>query len=235
MPQHKQLIKNLPGGTMRYVAVIGDMKESGSLTNRYTAQEELKEVLKEINIKYEDDLASKFLITLGDEFQGLLYSSVNVLEIIKYIQKKMFPVTFRFGVGIGTISTEINPNAAIGSDGPAYYAAREMVEDLRIKEKKNKTQEGDIQFSIYGESSFEIERINTLLNLIKLIEDKWKHEQRLTIWDMIEHGGSQHDCAIRMNTTQSTVGRRLSGGNYYLYEKALVVTKKSIASLEEFV
>ncbi|MDO5132045.1 MAG: SatD family protein [Eubacteriales bacterium] len=218
---------------MRYVAVIGDMKDSRNLDDRYAAQKELKKVLEEINEKYENELAAKFLITLGDEFQGLVRSSRHVLGMIKYIQKKMYPVTFRFGVGIGTISTEINPEFAIGADGPAFYAAREMVEDLRAKERKSKTQEGDIQFSIYGENSFEIERINTLLSLIKLIEDKWKDEQRITIWDMYDHGGSQKDCADRMNTTQSTIGRRLAGGNYYLYQRAMEITGRSIAMLED--
>ena len=72
-----------------------------------------------------------------------------------------------------------------------------------------------------------------MLALIKEIEDKWKPEQRLTIWDMIENGGSQQDCAERMNTTQSTVGRRLISGNYYLYKRAIDVLDRSIKLLGE--
>ena len=129
--------------------------------------------------------------------------------------------------------TAPSPDSALGADGPAYYAAREMVDLLHENENKNKRAEADIQFSIYDEYSFEIEQINTMLALIKVIEDKWKPEQRLTIWDMIENGGSQQDCAERINTTQSTVGRRLISGNYYLYKRTLEVLDKAINLLGE--
>lgn len=162
----------------------------------------------------------------------MLNSAEHILEIIKFIQRNMYPVAIRFGVGIGEISTDIDPDAAIGSDGPAYYAARAMIEDLRRKEEKYKTQAADIQFSIYGENSFEIEQINILLALTTLIENKWKDEQRITIWDMLENGGSQKECAIRLNTTQSTVARRLARGDYYLYEEAIGVTSRLIGLLE---
>ena len=218
---------------MLYTAIIGDIKGSKSLKDRREVQMSLREVLDEINSVYHEDIASNFLITLGDEFQGLLRSPRHTLKIVKDIQTKMYPTKFRIGIGIGDISTEIDPDSALGADGPAYYAAREMVDLLHENENKNKRAEADIQFSIYNEYSFEIEQINTMLALIKEIEDKWKPEQRLTIWDMIENGGSQQDCAERMNTTQSTVGRRLISGNYYLYKRAIDVLDRSIKLLGE--
>ena len=60
------------------------------------------------------------MITLGDEFQGLLEITVSILEIIKYIQREIYPIKLRFGVGIGNVSTLINHEAAIGADGPAF-------------------------------------------------------------------------------------------------------------------
>lgn len=217
---------------MKYVAIIGDIKKSKKLNERNEAQRKLKTILEQVNIIYGEELESTFLVTLGDEFQGLLKTSKHILDIIKFIQRNMYPVSIRFGVGIGEISTDIDPGGAIGSDGPAYYAARVMIEDIRKKEEKYKTQAGDIQFSFYGENPFEIEEINTLLALLALIENKWKDEQRITILDMLENGGSQKECATRLNTTQSTVARRLSRGNYYLYEKALGVTSRIIGLLE---
>lgn len=216
---------------MPYTAIIGDIKGSKKLNNRREVQVKLGEVLEEINIKYKDNIASTFSITLGDEFQGLLKSPRCALEIVKFIQTKMYPVVFRIGVGLGDISTDINPVSALGADGPAYYAAREMVDTLHESEYKNRRAEADIHFAIYKEYSFEIEQINTMLALIKVIEDRWKSEQRLTIWDMLENGGSQQDCAVRMKTTQSTVGRRLISGNYYLYKHTLDILDRAIELL----
>ena len=37
----------------------------------------------------------------------------------------------RFSYGLGTISTAINPTLAIGMDGPAFYAARKGIDELK--------------------------------------------------------------------------------------------------------
>lgn len=216
---------------MRYIAVIGDIKESKSITERNYVQERLKNILNNVNECFKDDIAAKFLITLGDEFQGLLKNTGHLLDIVKLIQIQMYPVKLRFGIGIGEISTEINHEAAIGADGPAYYAARRMIEDIREQEKKIKKQAADIQISIYDGDKFEITEINTLLLLMKVIEENWSEKQRYTIWDMSTNGGSQEECAKRMKTTQSTVARRLADGNYIVYEKTKRTVIKAINRL----
>ena len=134
---------------MQYYAIIGDIKRSKKIENRCEIQEKLKKILDNVNSIYNNDISAKFLITLGDEFQGLLEITAPILEIIKYIQREIYPIKLRFGVGIGNVSTLINHEAAIGADGPAFYAAREMIEFLREQEKKLKEQAADIQISVY--------------------------------------------------------------------------------------
>lgn len=134
---------------MQYYAIIGDIKRSKKIENRCEIQEKLKKILDNVNSIYNNDISAKFLITLGDEFQGLLEITAPILEIIKYIQREIYPIKLRFGVGIGNVSTLINHEAAIGADGPAFYAAREMIEFLREQEKKLKKQASDIQISVY--------------------------------------------------------------------------------------
>lgn len=134
---------------MQYYAIIGDIKRSKKIENRCKIQEKLKKILDNVNSIYNNDISAKFLITLGDEFQGLLEITAPILEIIKYIQREIYPIKLRFGVGIGNVSTLINHEAAIGADGPAFYAAREMIEFLREQEKKLKKQAADIQISVY--------------------------------------------------------------------------------------
>ena len=134
---------------MQYYAIIGDIKRSKKIENRCEIEEKLKKILDNVNSIYNNDISAKFLITLGDEFQGLLEITAPILEIIKYIQREIYPIKLRFGVGIGNVSTLINHEAAIGADGPAFYAAREMIEFLREQEKKLKKQAADIQISVY--------------------------------------------------------------------------------------
>ena len=170
---------------------------------------------------------------MGDEFQGLLGRSKYVFDIIKFIQKEMYPVRLRFGVGIGEISTDVFSEAALGADGPAYYAARKMMEQLREQEKKLKKQAADIQISIYNTDNFEVAELNMILLLMKTIEDRWSDKQRFTVLDMEQNGGSQEECAKRMDTSQSTVARRLADGNYLIYQHAKKVINEALRRLEE--
>ena len=219
---------------MIYYAIIGDVKDSRTLPNRNDVQEKLKKVLLDINRIYNKDIAADFLITLGDEFQGLMLKSNNIIKIVKHIQRELHPIQIRFGIGIGEISTKINKKAAIGADGPAFYAARNVITMIHELEKKIKIQAPDIQISLYTEKNiFEIKEINTLLSLIKAIEDSWTEKQRYTVWDMMINHGSQNECALRMNTSQSTVARRLSDGKYIVYVNAINTVEEAISRLEE--
>lgn len=230
--QTKNLL-NQEESAMNYTAIIGDIKDSKRIEKRSQIQKKLAGVLNEINDFYKSEISAKFIITLGDEFQGLLNKNEHLLDIIKHIQKKMYPVQLRFGVGIGEISTNVFYEAAIGADGPAYYAARNMIEELRDQEKKLKRQAADIQLSIFDTKCFEIEEINLILALMKIIEDRWSDKQRYTIWDMAQNGGSQEECAKRMDTTQSTVARRLSDGSYLTYKRAKKTIDEALKYLGE--
>lgn len=215
-----------------YYAVIGDIKQSKKLENRSEIQEKLKNVLKNINTLYCEDIAAKFLITLGDEFQGLLKEATYLLEIVKYIQRELYPIELRFGVGVGEIYTKVDCEAAIGADGPAFYAARNAILDIHKQEKKIKQQAADIRIEFYEKEYFEVTEINTMLSLLKTIEDGWSEKQRNTIWDMMEYRDSQEMCAGRQNTTQSTVARRLSEGKYVVYNNALETINETIQRLK---
>ncbi len=213
---------------MLYYAMIGDIKNSKNIDHRLEVQEKLKRILKMINEQYSENIAAKFLITLGDEFQGLLHMNTPVLDIIKRIQREMYPIELRFGIGIGEINTNIDQEAAIGADGPAFYAARNAITEIHQQEKRLKKQAADIKIECYDKTFFEITVINTLLTLIKTIEDSWNDRQRSTIWDMISYQESQEKCAKRQNTTQSTVARRLAEGKYIVYINAMKTIDEAI-------
>ena len=87
----------------KYVAIIGDIVDSKKLSNRNSVQQKLKQVLEDINNKFSEDIASKFTITLGDEFQGLLKNRENIMRIVCEIEMAMTPIQIRFGIGIGDI------------------------------------------------------------------------------------------------------------------------------------
>ncbi|SHI22187.1 SatD family (SatD) [Butyrivibrio fibrisolvens DSM 3071] len=218
---------------MKYIAIIGDIRYSKQISNRGAIQSKLNKVLKSINDNYKEDIAANFLITLGDEFQGLLTSTEHLLEIIRYIQMSMYPVEIRFGLGCGKITTKINKEAAIGADGPAFYAARNMIEQLKHEEKKLKQQASDVKLSVYEkDDTLQVEQLNTFFRVNKLLENKWSTEQRNTIMEMKYHKGSQEEIARRLDTTQATVARRLVAGSYLTYEEVERVINLTLGNIK---
>lgn len=214
-----------------YIAVIGDIRTSKALEDRGQVQDKLYRILEAINCCYENDISAKYLITLGDEFQGLLNNGGNVFEMIEMIEREMYPVRIRFGIGVGTITTSINANMAIGADGPAYYRARNAIEILRAKEKRNKKSACGIW--IEGDDSDELitDLLNSVFSLMSVLRNEWTERQREIIYDFDCHGDSQEKTARRLGITQSSVQKGLAGGNYYAYRDARDTAEKVLRGI----
>jgi len=204
-----------------YIAIIGDMKNSKIMNDRNSVQNELKKILDKVNKKYSKDISARFMITLGDEFQGLLHDGAHVMPIIEEIQSEMYPVKIRFGIGIGPITTDINFEMAIGADGPGYYKARQAIEFLKENERKNRTHASDIRIEADGDNDDSSAVMNALLSLLTLVKDNWTDRQREIIRDTMKYRDSQAQSAERLKIAQSSVQRSLKSGNYYAYRDAM--------------
>ncbi|MBQ7944486.1 MAG: hypothetical protein IJ326_10545, partial [Lachnospiraceae bacterium] len=174
---------------------------------------------------------AKFMITLGDEFQGLLGQGEHVVDIIEEIQMEMYPVQIRFGIGIGEITTDINAEMAIGADGPGYYMAREAIETVKRNEQKSKIQAADIAIATSSCIQYQCELMNTVFSLMSVIKEHWTQRQREIIWEFDKHNGSQAECADRLLIKQSSVQRSLVSGNYYAYREAKDTLKKVLREI----
>ena len=203
-----------------YVAIIGDIKKSKDLLERDLVQKKLKRLLNNINEQYALSIAAKFMITLGDEFQGLLFSGKEAFNIVEEIQRQMYPIQIRVGIGVGEITTEINPEMAIGADGPGYYMARRAIESLKQNEQKNKAQIADIRIEFEDNVNMYGDIFNSIFLLMTVIRNEWTERQRQIIWKYDTENCSQAECAKRLNIVQSNVQRALAGGNYYAYKEA---------------
>ena len=214
-----------------YIAIIGDIKGSKAIKNRKEVQENLAMVLNEINDHYSDEIASRFMITLGDEFQGLLLNGTSVMKIISRIEGRLDPVKLRFGIGVGEITTKINPYMAIGADGPGYHKARAAIEYLKENEKRKQSSVSDIRLEVEGENQEPQMFINTIFGLMAALKASWTNRQREIIQDMLEHRDNQTETAKRLNIKQPTVSKVLVTGNYYAYEEAFDTVEKALGEI----
>ena len=204
-----------------YIAIIGDIKNSKIMSDRNTVQNELKNLLSKVNEKYCKDISAKFMITLGDEFQGLLHDGGHVMHIIEEIQREMHPVEIRFGIGVGPITTDINVEMAIGADGPGYYKARQAIEFLKQNEGKNRTHASDTRIELDGDNENAAAVMNTVLSLLSIMKANWTDRQREIIWDTLKYQDSQAKSAERLDVVQSSIQRGLKSANFYAYRDAI--------------
>jgi hypothetical protein len=209
-----------------YIAVIGDIVSSKKIPDRADVQKKLKSLLSDINRMYSRDIASSFVVTLGDEFQGLLQHGSHTVEIIDKIKRLMHPTKIRFGIGVGHITTEIDPSSSIGADGPAYYCARKAISELKTTEKKNMESKPDMLIDIdkYPDIA---EIINTIFALNTAVTSRWTDRQREIINVYLRCGGTQSDAAAVLGIHQSNVQKALAHASFYTYQRAL----RSIAQL----
>lgn len=203
---------------MMYCAVIGDIVDSRNLPNRSVIQDNLKSVLAAVNEKYEEHVASSFTITLGDEFQGLLFGAAHAFDIAEYIQRKMHPVRLRFGIGFDEIITGINRDISIGADGPAFYRARDMINSIKSKKNSLQSYHPEILFQSKG---CDDGLINAAAVLYRQLERNWTDKQRQYIGYYLDGTENQYAIAGYFNVKQPSVNKAFERAGLYKYLFAL--------------
>jgi hypothetical protein len=113
---------------MRVIAVIGDIVGSRRISERMAFQRRLQKAVADTNILSASHTASPYTITLGDEVQAVYENADGLIHHILYLMSGISPISMRFAIGVGSLSTPINTDMAIGMDGPAFHAARDGLE-----------------------------------------------------------------------------------------------------------
>jgi predicted transcriptional regulator len=166
----------------------------------------------EANKVFAPTIVSRFIVTHGDEFQGLLNveGACNVLQLYDFFRKKLAPVNLRLGIGVGTLNTDLNKkNEAIGMDGPAWY---------RAKESLDKTAAKSLHLYISFSSKIRTDLINLLINILMKIEEDWHLTHRQVI-EMTKQSMTQEQIAEKLGITQGAISQRLKHARWRNYQQ----------------
>lgn len=113
---------------MNYITMICDIKNSRSLSNRDEIQTHLIQTIRRCNEIFQSEIACPFLITMGDEWEGLLKPNTNYTKVISFFQENLpKEVVFYTGIGIGDITVHNYELTVNQLDGPAFYLARDAI------------------------------------------------------------------------------------------------------------
>jgi len=179
---------------MLYCAIIGDMIGSRKLNDRQLIQRKFLAMAEEASKIYAKEIESPFTVTIGDEFQVLLKAISVTPKVIEHVLHKMIPVELVFGIGIGRINTDINPNIAIGMDGPAFHFARKALE--QAKKKKPKV--------VYKSDCISLDLVNSLNYFVESCEARRTKRQR-EVLEYLHQGYTQDAIAERLGIRQQSV------------------------------
>lgn len=202
-----------------FCAIIGDIVHSRELPNRREVQKQLEKALEDVNKKYKTCISARFMISQGDEFQGLLETSDRIVEILDDLQTAMHPVHIRFGIGMGEVQTDIDEQHSVRVDGPAYYLARDAINAVRTTETKNGSPGTNIVLRVQNRED-PVNVIDTLFSLMDTLRKGWTDRQTDVIRCYKLQQENQVLCARELGVSQSAVNQHLKKSLYPSYRMA---------------
>jgi hypothetical protein len=189
----------------KHIALIGDLVRSREIIDREAVQRRLGGFLDSINRRFADHVSARLVVTVGDEFQGLLRPGFPLREFLWSFEQELgqeHPA--RFGAGFGTISTDMRTEA-VGMDGPCFHRAREALSEA-------KGSGAYLMFKGFGID----EALNGLFALLRDIETGWTDRQRRVI-EVLRREGQQTAVAQTMGVTKQNVNSILKAAKYEIY------------------
>jgi hypothetical protein len=152
----------------RYLAVIGDVARSRSDADRPALQKRLERAVRNINERHRPSIASRAIVTLGDEFQCLLADPGAAPWILMEATLGLDPHAVRFGLGWGPLATP-RKESAIGMDGPCFHHARNAVGEVKRRGRW-------ARFAGFGPSEDAL--VNGVFPLLGHAVEGWTSKQR---------------------------------------------------------
>ena len=204
---------------MQVLVLIADIVESRSIPKRAAYQRKLQEFLETMNARSRQSLLSPYTITVGDEFQAVYRNTRSLFGDIMQTVDHSFPNRIRFSLSYGPISTELNPRAALGMDGPAFSNARSLLNTLK---KQNRT---IIQFDL--PRSERIELVNVCLTLFANDLEKW-NKTAVSTFTLYLGGLAPRQIARETGVHFTTAYRHIREKHFEDYHKMLTLLSEEV-------
>lgn len=178
--------------------------------------------MEEINTKHADAILSRFLVTIGDEFQGLLTKCGTIPDLIWDLEDDLADVEVRVGIGCGVLETELQ-ESAIGMDGPVWHAARNAI--LRAKDANAL---GGV-FEGFGDEDDAI--LNGFARLLRHFREDLTETQREVV-SLSRGGMNRSGIAQKLGITNQALGKHLKAAGWLVYQEGESAWKTALAKYD---
>ncbi len=187
------------------------MVHSRSQKERSGIQKRFQTALGYTALKFAEVVVSPPTLTIGDEFQVVLKPDGPFFDLLAQFEFSMNYLPFRYGIGLGAISTQLNRKAAIGMDGPAFYNARDALEEARKK---------SFLFHFKGAEAHRTQSINLLLHWISVERSSWKVQKKKTFY-LFGRSMRQMEIAGRLGISQPAVSKMIRQPAFRLVRQSM--------------
>ena len=186
-----------------FVALIGDVVESRSYRHQDLMLERLRDSLQPVNEQI--PAVQPLVPTVGDEFQGLYDDLASALRanllLPIYLEGDL---KVRVGIGQGTVDVLSNAEAPRGQSGPAWWLAREAIDEVHGLKK-------GWPAGTHSRFSGQERTLSGFVNAFLLCQDQIvsrmdRIDRRITVG--LLRGARQLDLAAELRITQSTISAR---------------------------
>ncbi len=189
------------------IVLIGDIIRSKTKQDRSALQERLKNEIKKVNREFRSEIKAPLKLTKGDEFEGVFKNIRGAVEAFEKIESEIYPDKIRGGIGVGEITTKNTQNVS-EMDGPAFYRAREMIEEGK---KSNRSS----SILLIGGGEGMENSVNVILRLLMDLKSEWtKREREIMDYWIFEGYPTQEEVAERFGIDRSTVAQHLSNAHH---------------------
>lgn len=195
----------------QYAAFIGDIVLSTQIagTARRDLQYRIERSLSRVNERFSKALAAKFVITTGDEFQGLLKDPSVIPAIIRMIEMGLSRVEFRVGIGHGSLETDLR-EFAVGMDGPAWHAARNGIVAAE--------RDGRLGGVFVGFGNVEDQLLSAFARVLHHMRKRLTVKQRVLLEELLEND-TQKDVAEKMGISKQVVSKQARAAGWDVYRE----------------
>lgn len=206
-----------------YWAIIGDIIQSRHLTGRDLFQRRLETIMTRASEMFEGGLAARWVITAGDEFQGL-YSAAAAPElprVTEFLFDSLHPVGIRLGIGVGGLSTDLKLEA-VGMDGPCFHRARAALDFAKRRRKL---------VAVAGAEGVSSSLTDLWDLYAKMAAGRTPAQRRAA--EAYKKTGNQYRAAEQLGVSQATVSAHLSRAMFFEGEATLNHMGRALAAFAE--
>lgn len=206
------------------VAVVGDLVQSRAHVGeaRRALQERLHRAVEGVNTRYAEVVLSRFLVTAGDEFQGLLRRCDTIPDLIWDLERDLSGVDVRLGFGRGVLETGL-AEYAVGMDGPVWHRARAAIEDAESSQRLGGVFRG------FGDEEDVV--LSGLATLLRCLREDFSDKQREAV-ELLRKDPNISRAAEKLGITRQAAHYRAQGACWDAFREGESAWRKALAKFD---